>query len=170
MSVIRLAGIVPESITDGPGLRFTVFTQGCPHRCVGCHNPETWQLEGGYDSTTDQLISEMKKNPLLKGITLSGGEPFLQSTSLAGLAEAAHTSGFDVITFTGYSFEELLEMTKSDDGVMALLRQTDILIDGRFVQELKSYDLNFKGSSNQRAIDVKRSLENGRVVLSAIMV
>lgn len=168
MSALRLSGIIRESIVDGPGIRFVVFAQGCPHRCEGCQNPETWAFDSGFEMSAEQIISEMKKNPLLKGLTLSGGEPFCQSRAMASLANEAHKAGYDVIAYTGFLYEELLMQARRESGVRELLAQTDVLIDGPFVQALKSYDLRFRGSSNQRAIDVKASTEKGTPVITEL--
>lgn len=165
MIQLRLAGVIRESIVDGPGIRFVVFAQGCPHQCIGCHNPQSWPFDGGFIAQPRQIIEEMLKNPLVKGLTISGGEPFCQSAAMAQLAQAARQNGFDVITYTGFTFEKLLEQVKTDPAVLELLCYTDILIDGPFIQDLKSYELRFKGSSNQRMIDVKPSLEQGKAVL-----
>ncbi|MFR3202707.1 MAG: 4Fe-4S cluster-binding domain-containing protein [[Clostridium] leptum] len=108
MSKLRLAGVIKESIVDGPGIRFVVFGQGCPHRCPGCQNPQTHDFSGGYDTTTERLLAEIRKNPMLKGITLSGGDPFVQPEAMAELAEEAHKLGLNVVTYTGYTIEELL--------------------------------------------------------------
>lgn len=166
MSSLKISGVIRESIVDGPGIRFVVFAQGCPRRCKGCHNPQTWPFDGGKDMTSREIMEEVKKNPLISGITLSGGEPFCQPEGMAELAFAAHDNGLDVITYTGYLYEELLEMAKSAPDVMKLLKQIDVLVDGPFVTALKSYELKFKGSSNQRAIDVKKSLAQNSVVLA----
>ena len=101
MSKLRLAGVIKESIVDGPGIRFVVFGQGCPHRCPGCQNPQTHDFSGGYDTTTERLLAEIRKNPMLKGITLSGGDPFVQPEAMAELAEEAHKLGLNVVTYTG---------------------------------------------------------------------
>lgn len=164
--MLRLAGIIRESIVDGPGIRFVVFAQGCPHHCSGCHNPQTWPFEGGFEASPDQVAAEIRKNPLLKGVTLSGGEPFCQPDGMAELAAVVHRMGLDVIVYTGFSYEGLVRKSEEEPGVMALLLQTDFLIDGPFIQSLKSYDLTFKGSSNQRTIDVNASYRKGTVVLA----
>lgn len=161
---IRLAGIVPESIVDGPGIRYTIFTQGCPHRCPGCHNPQTHDPEGGYLEDIAVLWEQIQKNPLIKGVTFSGGEPFLQPLPLAELARQVHTLGKDVITYTGYTFEQLLEQLDQQPGWRELLEQTDILIDGPFIQEQKSLALRYRGSANQRILDAKASLAAGKPV------
>lgn len=161
---LRLAGVIRESIVDGPGIRMVVFAQGCPHHCKGCHNPETHDPTGGYDSTVGNLLREAKKNPLLKGLTLSGGDPFFQANGFARLARAAHEAGYNIITYTGYTFEELLDGFEAHEGWEALLRETDILVDGKFVLEERSLSLQFRGSKNQRVIDVPASLKAGNAV------
>ncbi len=161
---LRLAGVIRESIVDGPGIRMVVFAQGCPHHCKGCHNPETHDPAGGYDSTVGNLLREAKKNPLLKGLTLSGGDPFFQANGFARLAKAAHEAGYNIITYTGYTFEELLAGLEAHEGWEALLRETDILVDGKFILEERSLSLQFRGSKNQRVIDVPASLKAGKAI------
>ena len=166
--MLRLYGVVKESITDGPGLRYAVFTQGCPHFCEGCHNQDSIPFEGGYDVEEEVVLEDILRNPLLDGITLSGGEPFMQAPELAGIAKAAKESGLSVMVFSGYTFEELLELAEERAGYAGLLSFTDILIDGKFEIAKKSLELRFRGSSNQRSIDVQRSLESGEVVLISL--
>ena len=163
---IRLFGTVNDSIVDGPGIRYAVFVQGCPHRCEGCHNPGSHDINGGYDGDTDELTAKIKQNPLLDGVTFSGGEPFLQAKPLAAMAKEIHAAGLNVVTYTGYTFEELIEKATEENGFRELLENTDILVDGRFKIEERSIDLNFKGSKNQRVIDVAKTLESGNIVLS----
>lgn len=160
---MRIASTVSDSIVDGPGLRFTVFTQGCPHGCPGCHNPNTHDLAGGREISVDELAEIMGKNPLTDGLTLSGGEPFLQAEECAALARIAHEKGLNVWTYTGYTYEKLLE--QGIPGASALLEQTDVLVDGPFLLAEKSYGALFRGSSNQRLIDMKQTVSNGRIVL-----
>lgn len=164
MAKLRIAGIVPESVVDGPGFRYTVFTQGCRHNCNGCHNPQTHDFNGGYLVDTDDLFSEMMEDPLIKGMTFSGGDPFEQPAPLAELAEKAHAAGKDIIVYSGYTFEQLRERAKSDPATDALLRQTDVLIDGPFILEQLNLELKFRGSDNQRVIDVPRSIDENRIV------
>lgn len=164
MSKLRLAGVIKESIVDGPGIRFVVFGQGCPHRCPGCQNPQTHDFDGGYETDTENILAAIQKNPLLKGVTLSGGDPFVQPEAMAELAEKAHGLGLDVVTYTGYTIEELLAGLDKHPGWRQLLEQTDTLVDGRFLLEQKSMLLKFRGSKNQRIIDSKASLEQGRAV------
>jgi len=163
--MLRLFGEIKESITDGPGLRYTVFAQGCPHYCTGCHNPESHSFTDGYLVKEEKVIEEIIKNPLLDGVTLSGGEPFMQAMELAYVAGAVKARGLSVIVFSGYTFEELLALSNERKGYRTLLENTDILIDGRFDAGKKSMDLRFRGSANQRAIDVPASLQKGNVVL-----
>lgn len=163
---IKLFGTANDSIVDGPGIRYAVFTQGCPHHCEGCHNPNSHDVNGGYWEDTENIINKIKRNPLLDGVTLSGGEPFLQAKACAKIAEKAHEAGLNVVTYTGFVFEELLEKASEENGFMKLLESTDILVDGRFELDKRSIDLNFKGSSNQRLLDVKKSLAEGVAVLS----
>lgn len=161
---LRLAGVIRESIVDGPGWRFVVFAQGCPHHCPGCQNPQTHDFAGGYDSKVGNLIAEMQKNPLLSGVTLSGGDPFAQAEPFAVLAAEAHKLGLNVITYTGWTYEQIQGGLDSHAGWRELLAVTDVLVDGRFLLEEKSLAVLFRGSRNQRTIDVKRSLAQGTVV------
>ena len=160
---MRIANTVSDSIVDGPGLRFTVFTQGCPHRCPGCHNPETHDPAGGREVTVDELAEPMLTNPLTDGLTLSGGEPFCQPEECAALARVAHEKGLNVWVYTGYTYERLL--SGEVPGAPALLEQADVLVDGPFLLERKSYAALFRGSGNQRLIDVAASRAAGRAVL-----
>ena len=160
----RCAGLTPESIVDGPGFRFTVWTQGCRHHCKGCHNPQTWDFEGGFDADTDEVFAEIIKDPILDGVTLSGGDPFFQAKPMAELARKIHAydgGRMNVIAYTGFDFEYLLEHANEDNGFMELIRECDYIVDGRFILEERSLELKFRGSRNQRFIDVKRSLETG---------
>ena len=164
MSQIRVAGIVQESIVDGPGIRLVVFSQGCPHHCPGCHNPETHDPDGGYFEETDRIWDAFQKNPMLAGITLSGGDPFMQPLPLAELAEKVRLMGKTVITYTGYTMEYLMEHLTEHPGWKELLEQTDILIDGPYMENRRSLLLHFRGSDNQRYIDPAASLQEGRVI------
>ena len=159
---IKIAGVVEESIVDGPGIRFVIFTQGCPHKCVGCHNPQTHDFNMGRYENIDKLAQKIDENPLLSGITLSGGEPFLQSLELVQLIEKIKNKNLNVITYTGYTYEELIQSKNKD--VLEFLNKTDILIDGKFILELKDENLMFRGSSNQRAIDFKKSMKENRII------
>ena len=164
---IRIAGIEDDSIVDGPGFRMTVFTQGCPHHCPGCHNPETHDFEGGRWSDTDQILRSAGENPLLDGITLSGGDPFCQSAACACLARGAKGMGLNVWAYSGWTFEELYQRAQTDEDTAELLRNVDVLVDGPFVLALRTLELRFRGSKNQRLIDVPASLAAGRAVVKA---
>lgn len=165
MSEIRLAGVVRESIVDGPGIRLTVFTQGCPHHCKGCHNPQTHDFNGGYLSDTDNIIKAVRQNPMLQGVTFSGGEPFMQCEPLCELAQQCHRMGLDIMVYTGFTFEQLQNGFEQHPQWKKLLENADILVDGKFVAEQKSLMLHFRGSKNQRVIDVPKSLEQNKAVL-----
>lgn len=164
MTKLRIAGTVNDSITDGPGLRYAVFVQGCPHACEGCHNPQTHDFAGGREVDVKDLLDEGLSNPLLCGVTFSGGEPMCQARALAELAKAFRENGVDDIAcYTGYLVEDLL--AGKADGAPELLAQLDVLVDGPFVKAQRSYDEKFKGSYNQRIIDVPETLRQGKAVL-----
>ena len=160
---IRLAGIVPESIVDGPGYRFAVFVQGCPHGCPGCHNPGTHDVNGGYLSDTQEIIAQMGKNPFVRGVTLSGGEPMLQSAALLEVAKAAKEKGMNVWCYTGFTLEALLKENRPDR--MALLEVVDVLVDGPYLAHERSIDLLYCGSKNQRLIDMNKTRRTGEIAL-----
>ena len=161
---MKIAGLVQDSIVDGPGLRFTVFTQGCPHGCPGCHNPETHDISGGKEVPVEDIVEEMLSNPMTDGVTLSGGEPFMQPGDCAEIAERAKAAGLNVWAYTGYTFEKLLELGKEEPAILRLLRQVDVLVDGPFVLEKRSLSIPWRGSTNQRLLDVPRSLSRGEPV------
>ncbi|MBR6618261.1 MAG: anaerobic ribonucleoside-triphosphate reductase activating protein [Oscillospiraceae bacterium] len=160
---LQLSGTANDSIVDGPGLRFTIFVQGCPHRCKGCHNPQTHDFKGGTPADTEELLEKIRRNPLLDGVTFSGGEPFCQALPLAEIGKKVHELGLNIITYTGYTFEELYER-RSEEGIGELLAVTDFLIDGPFIEAQKSYQLQFRGSANQRILNCRKSLETGCAV------
>lgn len=158
---IRVAGIQRDSIVDGKGLRFVVFTQGCPHHCYGCHNPETHSLHEGKMMDTNEIVEQMSANPLCDGLTLSGGEPFLQPHACAKIAKAAKNRGMNVWCYTGYRLEELNAMVNVNE----LLNEIDVLVDGKFLLARRSLDLDFRGSSNQRVIDMNVYRNTGKIEL-----
>lgn len=160
---IRLAGLVPESIVDGPGYRFSVFVQGCPHHCPGCHNPNTHDFSGGYETDTDEIIVKLGGNPLVRGVTLTGGEPMMQAEALCRIAEAAKKKGMNVWCYTGYTLEALLE--QQNPAQMRLLSLIDVLVDGPYLSHERSLDLLYCGSKNQRLIDMNKTLESGEICL-----
>ena len=161
---IRLAGIVKESVVDGPGIRMVVFVQGCPHHCPGCHNENTQDPSGGYLSTVQEVLDLLPANSLITGLTFSGGEPFLQADALAEIGRAARQRGLSIFTYTGFVFETLLEQSRSNADIAALLAVTDVLIDGPFLLEQRDISLAFRGSGNQRLLDVPASLRTGKAV------
>lgn len=160
---IRVFGIEGDSIVDGPGIRLAVFTQGCIHNCEGCHNPESHDPNGGKLIDTDRIIKFASENPLYDGVTLTGGDPFYQPVPCAVIAEGVKKLGLNVWTFTGYTWEQI--MNSGNEDFMRLLKASDVLVDGKFEKDKRSLELKFKGSTNQRTIDVKASLEKGEVVL-----
>ena len=159
--MLDLSGIVSDSIVDGPGIRTTIFCQGCPHHCPGCHNPETWDFGCGTMVPVEDLLDVVRSNPLCRGVTFSGGEPFAQAAGFAKLAKLLKEKGYEVASYSGYTFEELLEGSEDQK---ALLASIDILIDGPFLMAEKSLEIAFRGSRNQRILDVKKSLAEGRAV------
>ena len=159
--MLDLSGIVTDSIVDGPGIRTCIFSQGCPHHCEGCHNPETWEFGCGTQVPVEDLVDVVRSNPLCRGVTFSGGEPFAQAAGFARLARLLKEKGYEVASYSGYTFEELL--TGSEDQ-KALLAAIDILIDGPFLMAEKSLEIAFRGSRNQRILDVRKSLAEGKAV------
>jgi len=162
---LRLAGLTRESVVDGPGLRTVIFVQGCPHRCPGCHNPETWPFDGGYPTTVDALWREIEGGRLLRGVTFSGGEPFAQAAPLADLAERIKTKGWDLLVYTGYTWEELRARAEHEAAIARLLSQADWLVDGPFLLAERDLSLPFRGSRNQRLLDLRRSGAGGVPVI-----
>lgn len=161
--MLDLFGTVNDSIVDGPGLRFAVFVQGCPHHCPGCHNPDSHAFGTGTPTSNDELLARIRSNPLLDGVTFSGGEPFCQAQELAVLGKEIKGLGLNLLCYTGFTFEYLCEH-REENGYGDLLVVLDWLIDGRFVEEQRSLELRFRGSANQRILDVQRSLAEGRAV------
>lgn len=156
-----------DSIVDGPGLRMVIWTQGCIHNCVDCHNPQTHNLCDGFDMEIDEIINKMKTLRLQKGITLSGGEPFLQPEALEAICKEAKKNNLDVWAYSGFTLEQLLDnKNPSYFKNLSLLRQVDILVDGKFVTEKKDISLKFRGSSNQRIIDVQKSIKYKDIFLA----
>lgn len=160
---LRIAGTVQDSIVDGPGLRYVVFTQGCPHHCPGCHNPQTHDFQGGKEADTGLILEQISQNPVLSGVTFSGGEPFAQAEALVPLAETVKDMGKHLMVYTGYLLEDLWSM--EDSHVKRLLELTDILVDGPYIQAERDLTLPYRGSSNQRVIDLGKSRQEGRIVL-----
>ena len=161
---VRLSGIAYESLVNGPGMRRVFFAQGCRHNCEGCFNPETHDFLGGEERNMDELIEDVLKNKMIKGVTFSGGDPIEQADKFAYMAKAFKGAKLNIWCYTGYTFEKLLEKMKEDSGVSNLINNTDVLVDGKFEADNKKDGLRFRGSSNQRIIDIKESLKNGEVI------
>ena len=159
--MLDLSGIVEDSIVDGPGIRVTVFCQGCPHHCPGCHNPETWDFGCGTPMDEERIYEIVRSNPLCRGVTFSGGEPFAQAEGFSRLADLLKQGGYEVASYSGYTFEQLLEGTPAQQ---ELLRRIDVLIDGPFLLSERSLEVAFRGSKNQRILDVPASLATGQAV------
>jgi anaerobic ribonucleoside-triphosphate reductase activating protein len=159
----RIAGVVNESIVDGPGIRITIFFQGCPHACRGCHNPQTWDFGNGRELSVSALIQSLKVTPLISGVTFSGGEPFSQAEAAAGIGASLKALGLNLWVYTGFLWEQLLLDFKKP-GYAELLNLADVVVDGPFQQEYKRSDLPFRGSANQRLIRAKASLTSNRVL------
>ena len=161
--MLDLSGIVSDSIVDGPGIRTTIFCQGCPHHCEGCHNPETWEFGCGTKVPLEGILEIVQSNPLCRGVTFSGGEPFAQAEAFARLAVMLKEKGYEVASYSGYTFEQLLNGTKAQ---RKLLESIDVLIDGPYIQSQRSLELSFRGSRNQRILDVPASLNAGEAVIT----
>ena len=159
--MLDLSGIVSDSIVDGPGIRTTIFCQGCPHHCPGCHNPETWAFGVGTKIPVEAVVDIVRSNPLCRGVTFSGGEPFSQPEAFTKLARLLKEKGYEVASYSGYTFEELL---RGSEAQRQLLVSIDILIDGRFLLSEKSLEIPFRGSRNQRILDVPKSLEADKAI------
>ena len=165
MAELRLSAPVQfDSIVDGEGLRAVIWTQGCPHGCPGCHNPQTHPFDGGTSVASEILLKQLKAHFYLDGVTFSGGEPMAQAAACGELAQAVPQLGMTVWCYTGYTWEALMEAKDPDQ--RAFLEQIDVLIDGPFLLAQKSLNLRFRGSANQRLIDVQASLKAQCVVLA----
>ena len=159
--MIKILDIIEDTTVDGPGFRTTIYCAGCAHHCEKCHNKHSWNFDQGRDVSTDELMKVIVSDPYAN-VTFSGGDPMYQADGFAELARAIKScTKKDIWCYTGFTFEALLKMPKQ----RALLELVDVLVDGPFVDSLKDSDLLFRGSSNQRLIDVQESLRTGTVVL-----
>lgn len=163
MGKIRLFGVANDSIVDGPGLRYSIYTQGCSHGCPGCHNAGSWPFDGGYEADIDELIEDIESNKLINDVTLSGGDPFEQPKSVAELASKLHALHYGLWAYSGYTLEELQELAKANKNIKQILDVIDVLVDGRFIESQKSLELHWRGSSNQRVIDMKEYRDTGKI-------
>ncbi len=167
---LKINNYISESYVDGPGIRFTVFTQGCIHNCPGCHNPQTHDFNKGIYFDNEKIVELMNKNPLIEGLTLSGGDPLMQIDECLDLAKMVKNQdkNYDIVLYTGYTFEQIIEMGKKNDNLMELLKYIDYLIDGPFILKLRDLELNYCGSSNQRVIDVQKTLKENKIIIADI--
>ena len=154
---LRVAGVIEESIVDGPGIRFVLFLQGCRLHCPGCQNPQTWDFDGGTLVPASEVLGRIKANPLVRGVTFSGGEPFEQAAAVLPLAEELKAQGYHLMAFTGYTLEQLAQKPEC----RAFLEKLDLLVDGPYIEAQKSLDLRFRGSKNQRILNIPATRENG---------
>lgn len=160
----RISGFYDNSCTNGEGWRSVIFFSGCPHKCKGCHNPETWDFNSGEDISKEELLHKILNNgSFIDGVTLSGGEPFQErhTWELISLLDTLKHEGLNIWCYTGYLFEDLIQHPLFS----VLLNEIDVLIDGPFIEEHFDPELKFRGSTNQRIIDVKASLNSGSVIL-----
>lgn len=164
---IRLAApITKDSIVDGPGIRAVIWTQGCPHGCEGCHNPHTHSFSGGFEMEAEDVITQLSQLKLHRGVTFSGGEPLEQASICAEIAKSAKQMGLDVWLYTGYVFEDILSRSiQMRPDWREILQYIDVLVDGPFVEQTKNYLLKFRGSANQRVIDVQQSIREDKTIL-----
>ena len=163
---IRLAAYLQsDSIVDGEGIRTVIWTQGCPHHCLGCHNPETWDFDGGALIELEEIYEIIDGLEGQDGITFSGGDPFMQPKECSEIAKYARSKGLNIWAYTGFEYEQLLTLSEKKPEIMDFLKEVDVLVDGRFVLEKKSFSCIFRGSTNQRVIDVKESLKKKKVIL-----
>jgi anaerobic ribonucleoside-triphosphate reductase activating protein len=166
--LIRLSGITKESVVDGLGFRYVLYAQGCPHHCKGCHNPSTHSFEGGELMDVESIVNDIKKYPMLDGITCSGGECFEQAEQFACLAKEVRAMGLNIWVYTGYTLEEILQNNNSKEGWLDFIKYINVLVDGRYQENYKDISLCFRGSTNQRIIDLQKTLYTGKLNLYAI--
>ncbi len=164
MTTLQMFGTANDSIVDGPGLRYSVFVQGCSHHCPGCHNEESQPREGGYTAQIEDIVNDICENKLISGVTLTGGEPLEQAEGCLELAKILKEKGYNLWVYSGYLYEDILE-GKPSPAARDLIDVCDVLVDGPFVQALNSYELKWKGSSNQRVIDLNETRKQGSIVL-----
>ncbi len=162
--MLQLAGFKAESIVDGPGVRATIYFQGCPHRCHGCHNPETHDPESGLRISISDLMAMIKKSSAISGVTFSGGEPFMQASAAALLADQVRALGLNLVVYSGYPYEKLIAVSYLDPSIRHLLAVTWLLIDGPFLKGEQDFNLPFRGSRNQRVIDLTQTMLEGNLV------
>ena len=157
---VKIAGITKESVVDGPGIRYVIFSQGCKHNCKGCHNPSTHNFNNGEEIDVDEIINNVLNAKHIDGVTFSGGDPFYQPKEFSYIAKALHKNNINILSYTGFTYEKIV----NDKDMKDFLENIDILVDGPFIEREKNLKLSFRGSNNQRVIDVKESLKNSKVI------
>ena len=165
MKIKLAAYLQPDSIVDGEGIRTVIWTQGCPHHCLGCHNPETHDVNGGAEVELEEVFTIIDELEGQDGITFSGGDPFMQPKACCEIARYARKKGLNIWAYTGYNFEDLISLSKVKPSIMDFLKEIDILIDGKFILAQKSLNCLFRGSKNQRIINVRESLKKKKTIL-----
>jgi len=163
--MIKILDIIHDSIVDGNGLRIVIFFSGCSHHCYQCHNPQSWDVNNGVAKSTEEIINEIKKNSIAQGVSFSGGDPFYQAKEIKVLAEKIKQIPMDIWIYTGYTFEEIISSGNED--MIELLKLCDVLVDGKYIHEMRDIRLAFRGSSNQRIIDIQKSLQNNKIILAS---
>ena len=157
---IRVLSVLHDTTVDGPGFRTSIYCAGCGHHCLGCHNPQSWDFQGGEERSVDELMQEIEGDPFAD-VTFTGGDPLYQAEAFTELARRIKGETRKTIwCYTGYLFEQTLQ----EERFRHLLDEIDVLVDGPFIQSLRDEDLPFRGSTNQRIIDVRRSLQENRAV------
>ncbi len=162
---IRLSGIAYESLVNGPGIRRVLFAQGCTHNCKNCFNPDTHSFDGGELRDVDKIIKDIIENPILKGVTFSGGDPWEQADKFAYIAKELKKKNINIWSYTGYTYEYILKYKATRSGWNELLEYIDVLVDGKFEEDKAIDGIKYRGSANQRIIDVQKSLESGEIVI-----
>ena len=162
---IRLSGMLHESLANGPGIRRVLFAQGCKHNCKGCFNTHTHSFECGQLVDLDKIVDAIRINPMLRGVTFSGGDPLEQAEEFGSLARKIKELNKDIWCYTGYTYEFIAENSLKRVGFKEILENIDVLVDGKFEEDKKNENLRFRGSTNQRIIDVKKSLKTNQVVI-----
>lgn len=162
--MLYIAGIEPESVVDGEGWRYVVFVQGCKHACKNCHNPQTWEMNTGKIFEVNDLVSDIKAsleaNILIDGVTISGGDPLYQAEEITELCKQLHELGINIWVYTGFVYEQVIQ----NEQMKNILNYINVLVDGPFIESKKTLDINYIGSTNQRIIDIQKTLSNNEVV------
>jgi len=163
---IRLAAdLTTDSIVDGPGLRAVLWTQGCSHHCEGCQNAQTWDFNGGGLVPIDMVLEAIDELECQDGITFSGGDPMFQVEACNKIADYCKKKGLNIWVYTGFTYEEIMKLAKKKPVYLDFLKKIDVLVDGRFILKERDLNLLFRGSRNQRLIDMPKTLKTGEVVL-----